>query len=205
MSREVKQGRKFTRSATCMSGIRKTCTGISQFVEERLNHRIDCRQSLGWCVLQKSRDQIDCIWRSLPKNLIKRMRLDLRKFVLHVVWIHGADLVARRSSQDFDDLDELVDTRFAGKKRLAQHELCHHAACRPHIFYLLIQIVKRNWIHTYRSWWCSSWRRRSTQERDSIWSKCRKHSVHSQPEFLRFQSRTASTLQWQGQARDFAV
>lgn len=133
MSREVKQGRKFARSTTCMSGVGKTGTGISQFVEERLNHRIDGRQSLGWCVLQKSRDQIDCIWRSLPENLIKRMRLDLRKFVLHVVWIHGADLVARRSSKDFDDLDELVDTRFAWKKWLAQHELCHHAACRPDI------------------------------------------------------------------------
>jgi hypothetical protein len=33
----------------------------------------------------------------------------------------------------------LVNTRFAGKKRLAQHELCHHAASRPDIFHLLLK------------------------------------------------------------------
>ena len=47
------------------------------------------------------------------------MRLDLREFVLHVVGVHGADLVARRRTQNLDNLDELVDTGFSWEKGLS--------------------------------------------------------------------------------------
>lgn len=66
-------------------------------------------------------------------NLIKRMRLDLRELVLHVVGVHGADLVASRGAQNLDDLHQLVDTRLAGEEWLTKHELSHDAASRPHI------------------------------------------------------------------------
>ena len=48
------------------------------------------------------------------------MGLDLREFVLHVVRVHGADLVARGRAEHFDDFHELVDTRLAGEERLAE-------------------------------------------------------------------------------------
>ena len=61
------------------------------------------------------------------------MGLDLREFVLHVVRVHGADLVARGRAEHFDNFHELVDTRLAGEERLAEHQLCHDATSRPHI------------------------------------------------------------------------
>jgi hypothetical protein len=42
------------------------------------------------------------------------MRLDLRELVFHVVGVHGADLVASGSSQDLNNLDQLVNTRLTG-------------------------------------------------------------------------------------------
>ena len=65
--------------------------------------------------------------------LAERMRLDLRKLVLHVVGVHRADLVARGRAEHLDDLDQLVDAGLAGEQRLAQHQLGHHAAGGPHI------------------------------------------------------------------------
>lgn len=65
--------------------------------------------------------------------LAERVRLDLRELVLHVVGIHGPDLIPGRCSQNLDDLDKLVDARLAGEERLAQHELGHDAASRPHV------------------------------------------------------------------------
>lgn len=62
------------------------------------------------------------------------MWLDLGEFVLHVIRVHCADLVASWSAQNFDDLDKLVDTRLAWEKRLTEHELCHDAAGGPHIW-----------------------------------------------------------------------
>jgi len=62
------------------------------------------------------------------------VRLDLWEFVLHVVGIHGLDLLSRRGAEDFDDLDELVDTALAGEQRLAKHQLSHDAPCRPDVW-----------------------------------------------------------------------
>lgn len=53
--------------------------------------------------------------------------------MLHVVGIHGADLVASRSSQNLDDLDQLVDTRLTGEQRLTEHKLSHDTASGPDI------------------------------------------------------------------------
>lgn len=54
--------------------------------------------------------------------------------MLHVVGVHGADLVSCGCAQHLDDLNELVDTRLTGEQRLSQHELSHDTASRPDIW-----------------------------------------------------------------------
>ena len=66
-------------------------------------------------------------------NLVERMRLDLRELVLHVVRVHGANLVPCRCAKNLDDFDELVDTRLTRKEWLSKHELSHDTAGRPYI------------------------------------------------------------------------
>lgn len=61
------------------------------------------------------------------------MRLDLWKLVLHVIRVHGTDLVPRRSSQDLDDLDQLINSRLAREQRLTQHEFGHDTSSGPYI------------------------------------------------------------------------
>lgn len=61
------------------------------------------------------------------------MRLDLGELVLHVVGVHGADLLAGGSSQNLDDLDQLVDAGLSLEKRLAEHELSHDTSGGPDV------------------------------------------------------------------------
>lgn len=56
------------------------------------------------------------------------MRLDLGELVLHVVRIHGADLVASGRAENLDDFYELINARLAREQRLAEHEFCHDTA-----------------------------------------------------------------------------
>jgi hypothetical protein len=65
--------------------------------------------------------------------LVEWMRLYLRKLVLHVIRIHGANLLAGRRAQNLDNLDKLVNAGFARKERLTEHELSHDTSSRPHI------------------------------------------------------------------------
>ena len=41
--------------------------------------------------------------------LVEGVWLDLGKFVFHVVRVHRADLLSSRCTQNFDDLDQLVN------------------------------------------------------------------------------------------------
>jgi len=66
-------------------------------------------------------------------HLVEGVGLDLGEFVLHVVGVHRANLVASRCAEYFDDLHELVDTRLAREERLSKHELGHDTASGPHI------------------------------------------------------------------------
>ena len=63
----------------------------------------------------------------------KWMWFDLWELVLHIVRVHRANLIARRSAEHFDDLDELIDTGFTREERLSEHQLCHNTSRRPHI------------------------------------------------------------------------
>lgn len=42
--------------------------------------------------------------------LIERVWLDLGEFMLHIIGVHRTDLFPRRRAEDFDDLDQLVDS-----------------------------------------------------------------------------------------------
>ena len=112
------------------------------------------------CVLQQLRDEVDGAGIGLPENLrlvsylpshteasggylIKGMRLDLRELVLHVIGVHGANLIPCRCSQDLDDLDKLVDARLAGKQRLSEHEFGHDTAGRPNIYEPVLATYRR--------------------------------------------------------------
>lgn len=147
---KVEKVRKILATTVRMSGIGQASIGISQLIKEWVYHRFDCRESLCGRVLEQARDQIDRVWIRLAENLgrykcpilglparyaylAERMRLDLREFVLHVVRIHRTDLVTRRRSQNFDDLDQLVNARFSWEKWLPKHQLSHDATSRPDI------------------------------------------------------------------------
>lgn len=60
--------------------------------------------------------------------LAERVRFDLREFMLHVIRIHRLNLIASWSTQNLDDLYQLVDATLPREQRLAKHQLCHHAA-----------------------------------------------------------------------------
>jgi hypothetical protein len=67
------------------------------------------------------------------------MRFDLWEFMFHVIRVHGANLFSGWSAENFDDLYQLIDARFAREQWLAEHEFCHDTARRPNIFYLLVR------------------------------------------------------------------
>lgn len=47
-------------------------------------------------------------WASIT-DLVKRVRLDLRELVLHIVRIHRTDLLPCWRPEDFDNFDQLID------------------------------------------------------------------------------------------------
>lgn len=49
------------------------------------------------------------------------MRLDLGELVLHVVRVHGTDLLAGGGTEHFDDFNELVDARLSREQGLPKH------------------------------------------------------------------------------------
>lgn len=147
---EVVEGRQIPHSAIGVTGVRQTCAGIPQLIKEGVHHGVNGRKSLRRCVLEQLGDQVngvgvgfaedlqDCksggrVSNIILTNLVERMRLDLRKLVLHVVRVHGTDLVSCGCTENLDDFDKLVDTRLTREQRLSEHELSHDTASRPHV------------------------------------------------------------------------
>ena len=46
---------------------------------------------------------------------------NLRKFVLHIVWVHCSDLIPGGSAEHLYYLHQLINARLSGEQRLAQH------------------------------------------------------------------------------------
>lgn len=110
VSSEIKQSWEVTDLARAMSGIGQLSVGIPEFVEEWMHHGVNGSLSLSGCILEKSRDEINGVGVSLAENLAEGVRLDLRELVLHVVGVHGTDLLSCGSSKDLDDFDKLINT-----------------------------------------------------------------------------------------------
>ena len=58
---------------------------------------------------------------------------DLREPELSIIRVHLPNLLSRRGPQHFDNLDELIDARVAGKDGLAEEEFGEDAAGGPDI------------------------------------------------------------------------
>lgn len=54
------------------------------------------------------------------------------RFITHVR-VHGPDLFPGGSTENLDDLHQLIDTRLSREERLAKHQLGHHTTRRPNI------------------------------------------------------------------------
>ena len=65
---------------------------------------------------------------------VKGMRLDLREFVLHIIRVHGSNLIAGGGAEDFDNFDELIDAGFSREQGLTEHEFRHDASSGPNIW-----------------------------------------------------------------------
>jgi len=151
MEGEIKKWRKISWTTILVTRIGKSSIWVPQLVKEWMNHGLDSRQALSRCVLQKLRDEIDGARIRFAENLYlcqlqapsvsstrlnhlaKWMRFDLWELVLHVVGIHCTNLIPCRRSQDFNNLNQLINTGLAREQRLSKHKLCHDAARGPHV------------------------------------------------------------------------
>lgn len=145
MSGEVEEGRQIAELARTVPRVGQLGAGIAQFVKEWVNHGIDGRLSLCRRVLEEPGDKIDGVGVGLAEHLVERVRLDLGELVLHVVRIHSADLLTRRCTEHLDDLNQLVNARFAGEQGLSEHELGHDAAGGPNICNQLVRDLFDEW------------------------------------------------------------
>lgn len=131
---EVEERREILHLTGRMPGIWELGVRLAKFVEKRVDHGVDSAQSLSRSVLEQFSYQVDGIRIGLAEDLVEGMRLDLGELVLHIVRVHGPNLLSRRGTQHLDDFDQLVDTRLAGEERLAQHQFGHDTSRRPHIY-----------------------------------------------------------------------
>jgi len=61
------------------------------------------------------------------------MRFDLRELVLHVVGVHGPNLVPGRSTENLDDFHELINARLSREQWLSEHQFSHDTTGRPDV------------------------------------------------------------------------
>ena len=86
------------------------------------------RSNLG-VIREQLRDKVDGLPRStVPEHFLPWKRSDLWESILFVVGVHCLNLFFRWSSEDLDDLHELVNTALSWEDRLTKHELGDDAA-----------------------------------------------------------------------------
>ena len=110
MAREIEEGWQVLQHTGLVSRVGQSRAGIPKLVEEGMYHGVDGTKPLGRRVFQQPRDQVDGVGVRLTEHLVKGVRLDLGKLVLHVVGIHCTDLVTSWRAQDLDDLHQLIDS-----------------------------------------------------------------------------------------------
>lgn len=146
MQVEVEQLGQILSRAAGVTRIGESSIGVPKFIEERVNHGVDSRETLSRSILEELGNKINRVRVSLTEHLriklvpvlscsnrvntthlVEWVWLDLWEFVLHVVGVHGTDLIPSRSTKHLDNLDQLVNTRFSGEQGLTEHELGHDA------------------------------------------------------------------------------
>lgn len=78
--------------------------------------------------------------------------------MLHIVWVHGADLLPSRGSKNLDDFHQLVNSRLSREQWLTKHEFSHHTTRGPHVLTIVSMTVpnlKEESVKTYRSLLCN--------------------------------------------------
>lgn len=110
---KVEQRRQVLENARRVSRIREFGAGITELIEEGVNHGINGTQALSGRVLKELGDQVQSVCICLPEDLAEGVRLDLGEFVLHIIGVHRSNLFARRCAKDLDDLHQLIDARLA--------------------------------------------------------------------------------------------
>lgn len=112
----------------------ETSVWISELVEVRVKKTSERCWSLLWIILQQLGYKVDCLsWSSVSEHLLPWQRPDLRESVFFVVWVHSLNLLFGRSSQDLNNLNQLIHTTFSGEYRLSKHQLCNHTPYRPNV------------------------------------------------------------------------
>lgn len=115
MAGEIKEGGKILDLSVGVARIRELRAWVTELIEEGMNHGVHSRKSLRWGILEEAGDEVDRICIGLSEDLVEGVRLDLGKFMFHIVRVHGADLIPGWCAQDLDDLHELIDARFSGE------------------------------------------------------------------------------------------
>ena len=112
----------------------EACIWISEFIKIGVEESDERSWSLGRIITKKFSNKFDCIFgSSVSENLFPRKRFYLWESVFSVIGVHCKDLFARRSSQNFNDFDELINATFTRENRLTKHKFCDDATDGPYI------------------------------------------------------------------------
>jgi|LauGreDrversion4_2_1035121.scaffolds.fasta_scaffold270642_1 hypothetical protein len=95
---------------------------------------LEWAETLERSVPQELGDQINGLWRStVPEHFCPGMRLNLGKFEVCVVGVHGMDLFTSRRTNHFDNFNQLIDIGLTRKDGGAKQHFSEHTAKRPNI------------------------------------------------------------------------
>ena len=114
--------------------IGKACIWVSELVEVWVEQGNKWPWSLLWVVAQEPGDEVDRLpWSPVSEDFLPGEWLYLWEFVFGVVRVHRENLLPRGSTENLDDLYELVDTALTREDWLSKHELCDDTPDRPDI------------------------------------------------------------------------
>lgn len=118
---------------------------VSKFVEVWILEGFHWCWSLFGVVDQEFGHEVDGFsWGSASEHFFPRQGSDLWESIFFVVWVHGKDVLSWRSSQNFDDFNQLVDSRVTRENRLSKHEFSNNTSNRPHINVSRVVRVTKN-------------------------------------------------------------
>ena len=101
---------------------------VSQFIEVGVKQSHQWFRPLRWIVTEESGHEGDGVsWGPVPEDLFPGQRLDLWESIFGVIFVHCQNLVTGWCPQDFDDLDELVNTTLSWENWLSKHDFCDNA------------------------------------------------------------------------------